>query len=225
MFVTALADLLFPKRCLGCGRFGDYFCKGCQRKIKKVSFQICPICERAAISGATHPKCRSSLSLDGLIAPYVYNSPLKEVIAAFKYKYIEQLSTLLTDLLLSSEQFKTFSFADFILVPIPLHKWRENKRGFNQAEKMAAFISKKKKLRGENFLSKVKNTPPQVQLKGKARKKNILGAFSVLDRKKVVGRSVLLVDDVWTTGSTIKVACAALKRAGAIQVWAAVLAR
>ena len=112
------------------------------------------------------------------------------------------------------------------IIPVPLHWWRENDRGFNQSSLIGQTLSKKLGLAYFDALKRVRYTKPQVKLKGFGRHQNIRNAFS-LSPNILISQSpnILLLDDVWTTGSTLRECCYVLKRNGAKKVWAITLAR
>jgi len=115
-----------------------------------------------------------------------------------------------------------------VLVPIPLYWQRKNWRGFNQAELLGQMIAKKL---GISFLPdlliRVRNTKEQTKLKKEKRQKNVLGAFKINHCSSVISHqsSIILFDDVWTTGATIKECTKVLKRKGFKKVWGLTLAR
>lgn len=112
------------------------------------------------------------------------------------------------------------------LIPIPLHKKRENQRGFNQAKLLAENIALYFNLPLlNNALIKTKATPPQADLKGRQRRENIKNAFSCLSPDLVQNKTILLIDDVTTTGATLQQAAKVLKQAGARSVWSLVIAK
>jgi len=218
-----LLDFFFPRRCLGCGQWGHYFCQECVKKIKLIERPICPVCGQAAIGGKTHPRCQTKYSLDGLTSIFVYESLIKEAIGQLKYKFITDLAEELVNLVPES---KLYSEAK-ILLPLPLHPRRQRWRGFNQAELLGEILAKKFNwpLRRE-VLERYRYTQPQVKLKAKERKKNIRGAFRIKPKVKIDKQlKVWLFDDVWTTGSTLREAGQVLKRAGTEEVWGLTLAR
>ncbi len=113
-----------------------------------------------------------------------------------------------------------------LIIPVPLHRKREKSRGYNQAALLSSALSE---LTGVPWLSealvRTRNTPPQVSLQAAERITNLKGAFKVKKAEKVAGRVVLLVDDVFTTGSTLRECAGELSKAGAREVRAATLAR
>jgi len=218
-----LLDLVFPKRCVSCGVFGKYICNRCFKKIEFVEKPVCPICQRQAIGGKTHPRCAGKFRLDGLVVVCKYKGPIKLAIKKVKYKWIYDIEKVLVDLL-ASQIWKFDLPQQSILVPVPLHKKRKNWRGFNQAEILAKTLSRKFDVGYSAILFRNRETKTQVGLSREERKKNIKGAFSLSQGANVNGRDFLLVDDVYTSGATIREAAKVLKSSGARNVWAMAVA-
>lgn len=231
MFPT---DLLFPKRCVGCRKFGVYFCGECIANIKQGEL-VCPICEKGAVGGQTHPFCRHRNSLDGLWSLGVYGGALRSAITQLKYKWVRVLAEELIDLVVQYwafyqpfilDKIKRSQGKGWVVVPVPLHALRQRWRGFNQSALIGQSLSKRLGLDYSDVLKRTRFTKPQVGLKGKLRQENIKGAFAITsDFKPQTMNYVLLIDDVWTTGSTLRECAKVLKKAGAKQVWALTLAR
>lgn len=228
-----LLDLIFPKTCVGCKRQGTYFCSNCINDIKQGDL-VCPFCERSSIGGVTHPVCRRKYGLDGLWSLGVYENPLRKAIQKLKYKFIEELSLILTDILIEYlakyppiflDKIKKDRGESWILAPVPLHWTRQNTRGFNQAALVSSLIAKKTGLQYKEILKRSRNTKPQVRKDAYERRENIKNAFSLNTVYNIQNTNVLLIDDVWTTGSTLKECCYVLKKGRAKQVWALTLAR
>ncbi|MDP3998343.1 MAG: ComF family protein [bacterium] len=225
-----LLDFIFPKRCVSCGSFGRYLCSDCTAEIKFIEAPICPVCERPAIGGAAHPGCRTRYSLDGLISVCIYEGPVKMAIKRLKYKpWTTDLGKILADLAFSYLQNAPINYlikAKPTVAPVPLHHDRERYRGFNQSEVLGRLLAGKLNLEvTANVLIRHKKTKTQAELKGRERLENIRGAFALSRPYTPTRPFVLLIDDVWTTGATLKACCDVLKRAGVKKVWALVLAR
>jgi ComF family protein len=227
-----ILDLLFPRKCLNCGREGNYFCSQCLNFLSLDNLRICPVCEKPSIGGHTHPKCLKKDSLNGLTSVFAYKGLIRKAITKLKYKFISDIAGDLIEVFLSSCG-EDIVFSNFcqkekpIFVPIPLHPSRLRWRGFNQSELLGKMIAKNL---GLNFmpdlLVRVKNTKPQMELSEKQRQENILGAFSVSPNILINQSSnILLFDDVWTSGATIKEAGKVLKKNGAKKVWGLTIAR
>lgn len=218
-----LLDFLFPKRCVSCGNLGSYICRDCYSKIEFIDRPVCPVCERQAIGGRTHPGCKKSGGLDGLVVASRYRGPIREAIKQLKYRFSYDLADLLIDLL--TGQIWRFDLpGSYILVPVPLHLKRKNWRGFNQAELLAGKMAKKFKVEYLEILVRSRETKPQVGLMKEERIDNVRSAFAVVNKNLILGKNIILVDDVFTSGSTMREACKVLKKAGAGEVWAMAVA-
>ena len=212
-----LLDIFFPKFCFSCKKEGSYLCKDCKATLE--------------ISEIQCPKCQSG-KLNGLYFALPYKSPLiKELIKKFKYEpFAKEISNTLVSLILDHflliEKNPQKDFADFLIIPVPLYKLREKWRGFNQAAEIGKRLSQRLNIPlQENILIKIKKTAPQVNLDKKEREENIKGVFLIKNREFLKERKILLVDDVYTTGSTMEECAKVLKKACAKEIWGVVVAR
>ena len=129
------------------------------------------------------------------------------------------MAARLAGLLLEERAVLSLLTAGADLVPVPLHPTRRRQRGFNQAELLAAALARGSGLAvSPGVLVRRKDTPPQAGLSSAARRKNVAGAFAVRHRSRVMGRTLVLVDDVTTTGATAGACARALMEAGAAEV-------
>lgn len=227
MELNFLLDLIFPKSCVGCRKYGKYFCDRCFSKIEFFETQVCPYCERQSPYGLTHFRCLKKYGLDGMFVLAHYRGPIRQALKKIKYRGTHDISRELAEIVAKNYHGK-FEFDSFI--PIPLSKERELKRGFNQAEKLAVSLSKTSlSLRKPvlNILRRTRETKPQFDLKYNERQENVKGAFTLNSNFKfqISNSSACLVDDVATTGSTIFECAKVLKKAGASKVWAICVAR
>jgi len=222
-------DLLFPKFCAGCAQEGAFLCRKCGGQIVILNFAVCPACKNKISIGAEGTlkicnRCRQKTKIKFLIAPVLYeNSAVRELISVFKYSGVRPVEKIFADWLQATT--KNFNLSQFLVVPVPLHKRRLRQRGFNQAEKLAKIAAKQKNLKLTQALKKVKMTKPQVGLKGEERRKNPIGAFVCQNPALVARQKILLVDDVFTTGTTAQECARVLKEAGAREIWALTIAR
>jgi len=228
-------NFLFPKYCINCKKLGDYICSNCFSFISFDQTSICSSCNRPSINGLTHPKCQTKYGLDGIFSTLSYKGIVKKLVYNFKYNpYLADLKNLLTELfyegLIQKEDFyniyKKFS-NNLIFVPVPLYRAKERARGYNQAEILAGELSKKFNVRTFSVLKRIKKTVSQVGLSKIERKKNIKDSFEINQNLKsaIKDHYIFLVDDVFTTGSTLIEASKVLKRNGAKKVWGLTLAR
>ena len=142
-----LLDFLFPKRCVGCGSLGRYLCNRCSGTIQYAQ-QICPMCEKPAIDGVTHPRCKTRYSIDGVTSFFRYDGVVKKAIKSLKYRFVSDLSSEFVVLMTRSSFFDRTNdlnskLLHATLVPIPLHPSRLRERGFNQAEVIGRIIASK----------------------------------------------------------------------------------
>lgn len=236
-----ILDTLFPVQCLFCQKEDVWICAECLEKIEVLPTQVCPYCEEIETpSGKTCPRCKekmlsknSRISIDNLITSVKYSqNNISHFIHLFKYRFVSDLHAPLGKLMARAIVKNNLPLPDLI-VPVPLHKKRLRWRGFNQSEFLAEFISCNlapglKIPVVSNVIFRKKYTRPQMKIKNyRERQKNIRNIFEInkdssynLERK-----TVLLVDDIATTGSTLFECGRILKSAGAGKVIAAVIAR
>jgi ComF family protein len=222
-----LLDLIFPIRCIGCGTEGSWFCETCTERVKLKTEQNCPVCWQVSPGGQTCGNCKNKTDLAGLrvAASYEANPELARAVKTLKYKFSDPLATNLGSLLVRAIQTKQNYPGERILVPVPLHPRRKNWRGFNQAELLARTAAEKLNLPVENILLRTKNTPQQARLSRTARLINLKDAFAIQPETNLQNKTVILIDDVASTGATLGECASALRKAGAKSVWGLVLAR
>lgn len=223
-----LLDILFPKRCVGCGRLGRYFCDSCTKMIQIIltNEAICPMCGRAALDGKTHPRCQTQYGIDGLTSFFRYNGVVRKGIKAIKYRLTFDVASEFVNLIpgpTTHNLFRQGRDGNAVIVPIPLHVSRLRERGFNQAEVLGKFLAGRLNLpMRTDILRRIKKTTPQVEMKDRDKRlKNMTGVFAA---GKAAG-NIILLDDVFTTGATMRSAGSVLKRAGVRRVWAVTMAR
>ena len=207
--LTSFFDLLFPPRCLGCeeqilSSRPPLFCANCRAKV--IPF--------------TPPCARQDFAAHSL---FIYQEPISSLLVRLKFS--GDLSGLSSIAALPRAADRLPPEPDLIL-PVPLHISRLRWRGFNQAVLLAktCFPFWKDRIRVD-LLQRHKKTVPQLGLTGAERRSNLRGAFSVRKPKEISGRRVLLVDDVFTTGSTLRECADVLRAAGAADVAAFTVAR
>lgn len=216
-----LLDVVYPPRCAGCGHPGAWVCDECEPRARRIESLTCERC------GAGHPadECLCA-ELDPALAVVrsvgLYEAWLRRAIVSFKYEHesdrAEHLGALLATIAVDRWQVDC-------LVPVPLHPRRLRERGYDQAALLARRAGFLQHLPVASALERTRPTPRQVGLSGPERVSNVAGAFAVSPSATVLGRRILLVDDVLTTGSTLSNCASALADAGADWVGAITLAR
>ena len=231
-----LLDLLFPKFCLGCKKEGIYLCEDCRGLLDIAEFNYC-LCSKkpirlALLAQGKCEKCQNK-KLSGLYfaLPYKEKQLTKKLIYQFKYKpYLkdlaETLASIIIEHLVISGKNTEEIWANGVLVPVPSDKNKIKNRGYNQAEELAKELSKILKIPVIfNNLIKIKCTPPQMELSKEKREKNLENAFQIKNPEEFSDKKVFLVDDVYTTGSTMEECAKTLKLAGAKNIWGITIAR
>ena len=237
-----ILDTLFPIECLFCQKPDEWICRECIEKIEIIQEQNCPYCEKIiSPSGRICQNCKIKLLsknekffLDALIVCSSYRkNGIARLVHYFKYNFIFDLSLPLGKIMIKTIVLHNLPLPD-IIIPVPLHPRRLRWRGFNQAELLSKEIS-------ENlvpnlpiqffpdFLVRKRFTAPQMKIKNyQARKNNLKNAFAInsaTDLEIIKDKTILLVDDVATTGSTIFECAKILKKSGAKSVFGIVIAR
>ncbi len=215
--------------------FGTYlqYCVGCSRRASDVLCRACfealpfvgrPFCGRCGAPTAFEvfgcDECRDKdFAFDGARAPLQYEGVGEELVHALKYRgYLRVVEKVMAPLMAGSLDGGWFD----LVVPVPLHRSRLARRGFNQAALMAKGVAQRINTPVSDKLKAVRRTRDQVELSAEARRANVAGAYA--SRGPVAGRT-LLVDDVFTTGATLSECAGVLRKTGAIEVHALTLCR
>lgn len=212
-----ILDLIYPKNCLECKKVRNYLCQECVKKVNS-SFYSCPYCNKSSFEGKVHPKCRKKLGLDQLICLWKYEGVIRKAILVLKYKFASEISDELSDFFLKKISDRRINLGkNAIFISVPLYKKRQFFRGFNQSETIAKKVSEKLGFKFvPDLLIRTKNTHFQTNLTKKERLRNIKNAFEFNNKYKFKDKSktIVIFDDVWTTGATIKEMAKILKNKG-----------
>ncbi len=224
-------DLLFPPRCAGCKQSGSVLCSTCRSGFLPLPQSVCQHCGNPLQPWSAHGGCRQCryhvLSLSGLRAACVYQGALRSCIHALKYDGNKRLAVPLGQVLVQA--YRYYDLRADVIVPVPLHYERERQRGYNHAVLLAEeFASKVRVPLRLDIVVRHKATLAQVELTAYQRMQSVAGAFrctAAFASGALHGCSILLIDDVSTTGATLEACAAPLFAAGAQAVWGLVLAR
>lgn len=239
--VQSFRSLIFPDICAICdtAAAGEELelgvCQSCWSGIREIGPHVCFRC--GVPLGSEEPgksfkefKCadcrdKKTNSYTALRSLFYYQSPLREIFHLFKFQGFLPVGEKLAGMLAGAMKGNPFMADVDLVIPVPLHLFRQLKRGFNQSGILAARIAAELGLSlEERAMERMRNTLAQSTLDTDKRGGNLKGAFSV-KANLVKKKRVLLVDDVVTTGTTIKECCRSLKRAGAVEVKVITLAR
>lgn len=228
-WVEGLLEVFFPPACTGCGRVlprKASFCERCEGEVERLPSAHCTRCgEPGDFDRRQCPRCQlRPPPFSRAFAPFVHHGPVARAIHRFKYEDRPELAPSL-GALLASESFHFLADAPAAICAIPLHRERLHQRKYDQAQLLARELAR---LTGRrciwNALTRDRSTARQVGLTESARDENVSGAFRGW-AALVRGKSVLLIDDVFTTGATARAAASALLESGAAEVQVLTLAR
>lgn len=232
-----IIDVIFPKQCVNCMKSGNYLCNFCKKKFIHFEVEkICHVCRNEVWTNLhTHKFCSKKSEIDFVLFSVRYSKLVEKIISELKYSYNFDICSLIVRLII--EVIDIQMLCNSVLVPIPLHKGKFNLRGFNQADLIARGLSeeiKKLKIKSEvqNLLIRNKKTKTQVGMSQQERHLNLDNAFEInqkfTERIKSIkkqNKRIILVDDVYTTGTTLEKCTNVLKENGINRVGGLVFAR
>lgn len=225
-----MLDLLFPPTCSVCKKSGHVLCPTCMGAIPLLRPPFCQHCSNLRLSpGST--LCwdcqRRPVRLSGIRTASSYQDPLRTCIHALKYDGTTRLAEPLGALL--SQAYLLYGMQADLLLPVPLHAERQRHRGFNQSYLLAEVCARHLGVPlYDSVLLRTRATTAQVHVSAGERQQNVAGAFLCTPpfaTGALHGRSIIIIDDVCTTGATLEACAAPLFAAGARSVWGLVLAR
>lgn len=217
-------DMLYPRRCQVCHDIavpgGSRICNVCREKLKPITGPRCFRCSKPLKREEQEycKDCRKTRLFDQGIGIFPYGSVLQESLFKLKYGKRQEYGSFYGQIAAVYSREIIRNWGVEIIIPIPLHRKRMEKRGYNQAELIAGALGKTLCIPVDSRLMKRKvNTRPQKELDYRERKQNMKNAFFLKGENRY--RRILLVDDIYTTGSTIEAAAELLKRNGAENVF------
>jgi len=233
--VTALLDLVYPRQCVSCGATlqseSGRLCWDCLSRIEVITPPFCRRCGDPADGHVEHEYlcswCRQrEMPFESARSAVRYRGPVRAAIRAFKYEHDSSLRLDLVSLAVACVRTQYAGVWFDAVAFVPLHARRERERTYNQshllARGVAAALGKPLLTR---CLRRVRATATQTAMKAEDRRKNVKNAFAAVNPGWIEGRSLLLVDDVMTTGATVSECASVLMRAGAAGVRVVTVAR
>jgi ComF family protein len=226
--VQQFLDILFPVHCASCQRSGHVLCPACIAQIQPLPSPFCQLCGTPL---STYGSCKNCQyhppKLSGQRAVGLYQEPMRGCIHRLKYDGNTRLAVPLG--LLLAQTYTHYGMHADMLIPVPLHSERQQQRGYNHAFLLAEVCSAQLGVPMNNdILVRHRATVAQVDLHPRERHQNVAGAFacnSASASGALYGRSIVIIDDVSTTGATLEACAVPLFAAGAKGVWGLVLAR
>lgn len=222
--IKRLSYALFPRRCELCGEvvaLSEERCEDCraQHRITGDTCEICG-CEKEQCSCGKNPK---KLAYKQVVAPYYFENSIAKAVHRFKFYGYTELSDAMAGEIADTVRDKYSEIKFDYITYVPMSKKKLRKRGYNQSQLLAKDIAEKLEIPLADLLVKSIETPSQRGSSAKERSRNLYGAFDIADNADLADKTILLIDDVKTTGSTLSECSATLKSAGAT-VYCAVLA-
>ncbi len=217
-------DWIFPPECPGCEITGERWCAACQSKVEAIPEPYCEFCGDVLVEGNICSRCKKSRpSFERLRSWSVFKEPVRSLIHAIKYQNGLGLGDSLSQPL--AMYLKKLNWPIDAIIPVPLSKNRMQERGYNQVDIVAWPLAEYLGLDYyANALTRAKHTNSQVGLSAEERRENVKGAFVAVP-EQIAGKTILLMDDVVTTGATMREASTALLDAGASKVYGFSIAR
>jgi len=221
-------DILFPPHCAGCGEWGTRWCENCQEKTHKITSSICEICGQPLDDSTSRYCQRCQMEMDEVAflavrSWAVFAGPLKRAVHQLKYKKNLGLCTIFGGYL--GNLLDQLGWQIDLITPVPLDRNRYRQRGYNQAVCLARPLGWSAGIPVKpQALDRVRITKSQVGLRLEERRENVANAFKA-DKNLTANLSVLVLDDVVTTGATINACAVALRTARAKKVYGLTLAR
>ncbi|MFH1430324.1 MAG: phosphoribosyltransferase family protein [Candidatus Uhrbacteria bacterium] len=234
--LDGIADIVAPRVCAGCGDEGVWLCLACAQNLKYAQYGTCFRCQRLSVDGVTCDQCARHFSINGVTTLVAYHIPVvRRIIQTAKYAPARDVCGAFVTLLECGKSADRLARVlctegrdhceSVLLVPIPPGAHSERRRGFNQS----AIIARELETLGVgtycNALERTRQTSRQASLTREKRLTNVIDAFACRQNVHVQGSTVVIVDDVATTGSTLLAASEALRAAGAKVVWGFAIAR
>lgn len=220
-----LKYIIYPRRCEICGEvvpYSDRYCEPCTHNIR-ITGETCKSCGKMK-SDCDCKKSRHKPSYDVIVAPFMYDNNVIKAIHRLKFfnrpEIAISMGNQIADLI--ADKYSDVQF-DFV-TSVPISTRRKYRRGYNQSELLAKSVAKNLGLEYKSSLKKIFDTPPQRKLPAKFRRGNVYGAVDIIEKMDVDDKTILIIDDVKTTGATISNCAYVLKIYGAKSVFAATFA-
>ncbi len=210
-----IENILFPPCCLLCGKLNcSIWCEECKKELyEKAILKI--------------EKKDSSYYFEKHMYLFRYEGKIRNLILNYKFKDKSYLYQIFSEIIIKNEKICGILKKYDIIIPVPIHSKRKRQRGYNQSELIAKQIAKaQQNLHYENkVLQKIKYTVPQSSLKKEQRKQNVQNVYKLINQEKIKNKKIILLDDIYTTGSTANACAKLLKENGAKEIIVVTIAK
>ncbi len=230
-----LLDMLYPRNCIGCGSPSPetfrYICWDCWSDSVRIEPPFCNLCGDPVAGTIEHDFicyacCAEKPSFGGARSAARYEGVVGEALRQFKYEQALWVAPDLAELLYNCLKAEYDCLSFDLVVPVPLHHIRRRERGYNQSAILAFELARRIGCKmSSRMLRRIRPTVTQTNLTAAQRLSNVQNAFQHGREKRLASRSVLLVDDVMTTGATVNACAKALRKGGALSVHVLTVAR
>jgi ComF family protein len=223
-------DLFFPKqvKCVTCGQEVDKFgiCEKCSRLLTLIPSPTCEICGGENIGkGKVCIECKGRhFEFVKNYSLFVYDGDVRNKVISFKQNGNKSIGEMFAYFIANKYDEIIKEHGIDLIIPVPISEDRRKTRKLNQSEILCSQILDKDKI-DNSILKRTKDTPHQTGLSRQNREENLKDSFEIIDKKIVKGKSILIVDDIYTTGSTLNACSRVLKSAGAKEIYTLTLAR
>lgn len=213
-YLEKILEYIFLPSCGICSKLGEgYLCKNCGKEIRRYLINL----EKSDKNENIRIKKFFVLKYDGIVR--------KNII---KYKFNDKpyLYKMFSKIILEDKKACEFIKSYDIIIPVPVHKARKSKRGYNQSELIAKEISKELKIKTySDVLIKINNNKVQSTLNKNERKENVKNAYKIINEQKINNKNIIIFDDIYTTGSTINECIKTLKKSNVNKIGVLILAK
>ena len=232
MWKTML-NIIFPPHCVQCKKIGNYICDSCFSTISFTSILICPICNKGSLKGATHLKCKKVYSIDGLISAVNYTRVIRRLISQYKENpYVsdlkEQIGRLMCESFEHNEMFFQLLQKNPIIIPVPLYRSTLHKRGYNHSSLLCSYVAQYFSVNmNDNLLIQAKDVKYVAKNKKYDHSSQYKDMYKIKEdlKNEIKGKTILVVDDIAVTCSTLRQIASILKMNGAKEVWGVVFSK
>ncbi len=221
---TLLINQVFPSECVHCHQEGSWLCSACDQAAIQIHSPTCPLCHRLSPHGRTCARCRMTGGLNGARSIWHYDGPITSLVRRFKYEGITSSQDIVIPHFLKLLRELPLPTKEALVTSVPSTPQKLVERGFNQSEILAQALSAQANLPYQTFLTRADHGVSQTKLSRKERLANAATQYS-LAKPVPANATIIVIDDVLTTGATLNSCALRLHEGGARHVWGLTIAK